>query len=130
MSSTPWIWPGSSRTSCSAGNGREALPADRGSDPTPLLPEDGYHEFTSDTCEEGETVPLRCLTLRADYAYGDYPRGHRWFIPQSEIHREIRRMSRSDTEFMWRVRRCEVNRYDVEKIILGASHGVIRLHMV
>ena len=77
-----------------------------------------------------ETVPLRCLTLRADYAYGDYPRGHRWFIPQSDIHREIRRMSRSDTEFMWRVRRCEVNRYDVEKIILGASHGVIRLHMV
>ena len=92
--------------------------------------EDGYHAFTSDTCEEGETVPLRCLTLRADYAYGDYPRGHRWFIPQSELHREIRRMSRSDTEFMWRVRRCEVNRYDVEKIILGASHGVIRLHMV
>ena len=92
--------------------------------------EDGYHAFTSDTCEEGETIPLRCLTLRADYAYGDYPRGHRWFIPQSEIHREIRRMSRSDTEFMWRVRRCEVNRYDVEKIILGASHGVIRLHMV
>ena len=73
---------------------------------------------------------IKVEELRADYAYGDYPRGHRWFIPQSEIHREIRRMSRSDTEFMWRVRRCEVNRYDVEKIILGASHGVIRLHMV
>ncbi len=60
--------------------------------------EDGYHEFTSDTCEEGETVLVRCLTLRTDYAYGDYPRGHL--------------------------------RYDVEKIILGASHGIIRLNMV
>ena len=92
--------------------------------------EDGYHEFTSDTCEEGETVLVRCLTLRTDYAYGGYPRGHLWHIPLSDIHKEIRKISRTDTEFMWRARRRDLNRYDVEKIILGASHGIIRLNMV
>ena len=92
--------------------------------------EDGYHEFTSDTCEEGETVLVRCLTLKANYTYGDYPRGHLWHIPLSEIHKVIREMSAASTEFMWRTRRRELNRYDVEKIILGASHGVIRLNMV
>ena len=43
--------------------------------------------------------------------------------------RTIRRMSSTDTEFMWRVRRHDLTRNDVEKIILSASHGVIRLRM-
>ncbi len=90
---------------------------------------DGYHEFTSMNGEAGHTVMVRCLTLQACYAYGNYPRGHKWFIPLSDLHRAIRERSESDTEFMWRAKRCDLSRYDVEKIVADATHGVIHLHM-
>lgn len=91
--------------------------------------EDGYREFTSASGKQGETVLVRCLTLAASYRYGDYPSGHRWYIPVSDLHKAVRSMAESDMEFMWRARRFEMNRYDVEKIILAASHGIIRLNM-
>ena len=90
---------------------------------------DGYHEFTSASSREGETVLLRCLTLQASYTYGNYPNGHRWFIPLCELHGAIRSLSESDREFMWRSRRHELNRYDAKRVIFYASHGVIRLNM-
>ena len=38
---------------------------------------DGYHEFTNMNGDAGDTVLVRCLTLQACYAYGNYPRGHK-----------------------------------------------------
>lgn len=90
---------------------------------------DGFHEFTSVSGGQGNTVLARCLTLETAYAYGTYPRGHRWYIPLSDLHRAIRKMSAENTEFMWRVRRCALDRYDVERVIREASHGIIRLNM-
>ena len=90
---------------------------------------DGYHEFTNMTGDTGDTVMVRCLTLMASYAYGNYPRGHMWYVPLSDLHRAIRDRSNVDTEFMWRARRCDLNRYDVEKIVADATHDVIHLHM-
>ena len=90
---------------------------------------DAYHAFTDLSGSEGRTVPMRCLTLAFAHRYGSYQPGHEWFIALKEMGRTIRRMSSSDTEFMWRVRRHDLTRNDVEKIILSASHGVIRLRM-
>ena len=69
---------------------------------------DGYHEFTNMNGDAGDTVLVRCLTLQACYAYGNYPRGHK---------------------FMWRARRCDLTRYDVEKVVSDATHGIIHLRM-
>ena len=90
---------------------------------------DGSHEFTNMNGDVGDTVLVRCLTLQACYAYGNYPRGHKWYIPLSDLHKAIRDRSAVDTEFMWRARRCDLNRYDVEKVVADATHGVIRLNM-
>ena len=90
---------------------------------------DGYHEFTNMNGDAGDTVLVRCLTLQTSYAYGSYPRGHKWFIPLSDLHMAIRDRSESDTEFMWRARRCDLNRYDVEKVVADATHGIIHLKM-
>ena len=90
---------------------------------------DGYHEFTNMGSGSGGTVLVRCLTLVAAYAYGIYPRGHTWYIPLSDLHRAIHERAESDTDFMWRVQRCGLNRYDVERIVAAASHDIIHLHM-
>lgn len=90
---------------------------------------DSYREFTSMNGEAGDTVMVRCLALQTSYTYGKYPRGHRWYIPICDLHRAIRERSENDTDFMWRVRRCDLNRYDVERIMADASHDIIHLHM-
>lgn len=90
---------------------------------------DGYHEYTSMNGDAGSTVMVRCLTLQACYAYGNYPRGHKWFIPLSDLNRAVHERAESDTEFMWRAKRCALDRYDVERIIDDATHGIIHLHM-
>ncbi len=72
---------------------------------------------------------MRCLTLTVAHRYGSYQQGHEWFIALKEMARTIRRMSSADREFMWRVRRHDLSRNDVEKIILSASNGVIRLRL-
>ncbi len=90
---------------------------------------DGYHEFTNMGSGSGGTVLVRCLTLVAAYAYGTYPRGHTWYIPLSDLHRAIHDRAESDTDFMWRARRCGLDRYDVEKVVADATHGVIHLNM-
>ena len=90
---------------------------------------DIYREFTSMNGEAGDTVMVRCLALQTSYTYGKYPRGHRWYIPICDLHRAIRERSENDTDFMWRVRRCDLNRYDVERIVADASHDIIHLHM-
>jgi len=91
---------------------------------------DGYHEFSSLTDDSGSTMPARCLTLKTVYGYGSYPSGHRWYIPLSDLQRAVRKYSEQSVEFYWRVRRKELTRYDVERIILEASYGVIKLNMV
>jgi hypothetical protein len=30
---------------------------------------------------------------------------------------------------MWRARRCDLTRYDVEKVVADATHGIIHLRM-
>ena len=90
---------------------------------------DGYHEFTNMNGDVGDTVLVRCLTLQTSYAYGNYPRGHKWYIPLSDLHKAIRDRSARDTEFMWRARRCDLTRYDVEKVVSDATHGIIHLRM-
>ena len=72
---------------------------------------DGYHEFTNMNGDAGDTVLVRCL------------------IPLSDLHKAIRDRSSEDTEFMWRARRCDLTRYDVEKVVADATHGIIHLRM-
>ena len=90
---------------------------------------DGYHEFTNMNGDAGDTVLVRCLTLQACYAYGNYPRGHKWYIPLSDLHTAIRERSAEETEFLWRARRSALTRYDVEKVVADATHGIIHLRM-
>ena len=90
---------------------------------------DGYHAFTDLSGSEGRTVPLRSLTLVAAYSCGCYPRGHEWFIALRDIGRAIREISSSDREFMWRARRHDLSRNDVERIILRATCGALRLSL-
>ncbi len=91
---------------------------------------DGFHAFTDLSGSQGRTVPVRCLTLTAAYRYGNYPAGHEWHIALRDIRKTIRRMASADREFMWRVRRRDLSRGDVERIILKVSHGIIRLNLL
>lgn len=90
---------------------------------------DGMLAFSGLSGDPTCPVLVRCLTMEVSFAYGSYPRGHVWHIPLNDLHRAVRKMSEADREFMWRARRQDLNRYDVERIFLEASHGIIRLNM-
>ena len=71
-------------------------------------------------------VPVPCLTLKSRRSYGN-DAGSCWRIPRPDLNAAIRNISSQDPGFHDRVKRNALAKVDVEKIILVASHNVIRL---
>ena len=71
-------------------------------------------------------ISVSCLTLKVRRPYGRSRSGC-WKIPKPDLNRAIRKLSADDPAFKDRLDRNAMARQDVERIILLASHNVIRL---
>lgn len=71
-------------------------------------------------------ISVPCLTLKVRRPYGRSGSGC-WKIPKPDLNRAIRKLSADDPAFKDRLDRNAMARRDVERIILLASHNVIRL---
>jgi len=72
---------------------------------------------------------VKCMTLEARRSVGNYRKGFRWKIPLHTISHSIRNLSETDDSFRKRVQQNEITKYDVEKIILESSYGIIHLYL-
>ena len=71
-------------------------------------------------------ISVPCLTLKVRRPYVRSGSGF-WKIPKPDLNRAIRKLSADDPAFKDRLDRNAMARQDVERIILLASHNVIRL---
>lgn len=83
------------------------------------------------TVVEGQVLNIlvRCLVLQVFYSRGNYPKGHVFTIPVHDLHIALRHLENTDQEFKERLVRHEMIRWDVERIVLAATHGVIKLDL-
>lgn len=74
-------------------------------------------------------VLVRCLVLQVFYARGNYPKGHVFTIPVHDLHQALRNLEDTDADFKQRLVQHKMIRWDVERIVLSATHGVIKLEL-
>jgi len=74
-------------------------------------------------------ILVRCLVLQVFYRRGSYHRGHVFTIPVHDLHTALRRLEDTDPSFRERLAQHRMIRWDVERIVLSATHGVIRLEL-
>ena len=80
---------------------------------------------------EGRAINVlaRCLVLQVFYARGSYPKGHVFTIPVHDLHQALRNLEDTDAGFRQRFAQHQMIRWDVERIVLSATHGVIKLEL-
>ena len=70
-----------------------------------------------------------CLTLVAVRPHGTFGEGHEWNIPKCDLHRAIRQLMAEDRDFRERAKRHSIVSYDVDRIVLRATSGVLHLDL-